>query len=95
MNNQNNKILQNHHIINKNHHKTRFENEVRSWCKSRTNLKWSNGVKLNDIGIFWCMSVTKNVESFKIFKKAQKANFSVLARERWPRKGLFAKNMEN
>ena len=58
--------------------------------------KWSNGVKISEMGIFWCISITNNVESCKKFnEKAQTANFSVLARGRRPRKELFAKNMEN
>ena len=36
--------------------------------------------------IFWCISITNNVESSKkINEKAQTANFSVLARGRRPR----------
>ena len=58
--------------------------------------KWSNGVKISEMGIFWCISITNNVESCKKFnEKAQTANFSVLARGRRPRQELFAKNMEN
>ena len=58
--------------------------------------KWSNGVENCEMGIFWCISITNNVESSKkINEKAQTANFSVLARGRRPRKELFAKNMEN
>jgi len=35
------------------------------------------------MGIFWCISITNNVESCKKFnEKAQTANFSVLARGR-------------
>ena len=44
------------------------------------------------MGIFWCITITNNVESSKkINEKAQTANFSVLARGRRPRKELFAK----
>ena len=58
--------------------------------------KWSYGVEISEMGIFWCISITNNVESCKkINEKAQTANFSVLARGRRPRKELFAKNMEN
>ena len=27
--------------------------------------KWSNGVKISKMGIFWCISITNNVESSK------------------------------
>ena len=58
--------------------------------------KWSNGVKTSKRGIFWCISITNNVESSKkINEKAQTANFSVLARGRRPHKELLAKNMKN
>ena len=47
------------------------------------------------MGIFWCISITNNVESCKKFnEKAQTANFSVLARGRRPHQELFAKNMK-
>ena len=40
--------------------------------------KWSNGVKISEKGIFWCVSITNNVESCKKFnEKAQTVNFSV------------------
>ena len=69
---------------------TRFKNEVRSYCK------WSNGVKISEKGIFWCVSITNNVESCKKFnEKAQTTNFSVLAKGRQLRKELFAENMKN
>ena len=56
----------------------------------------SNVVKINEMYIFWCISITNNMESCKKFnEKAQTANFSVLVRGRRPRKELFAKNMEN
>ena len=51
---------------------------------------------MREMGIFWCISITNNVESCKkINENAQTANFSVLARGRRPRKELFAENMEN
>ena len=40
---------------------------------------WSNGVKISEIGVIWCI------------KKAQMTNFSVLAKGRRPRQELFAK----
>ena len=44
------------------------------------------------MGIFWCISITNNVNSCKKFnEKAQMANFSVLAKGRRPRQELFAK----
>ena len=49
--------------------------------------KWSNGVKISELGIFWCISIsiTNNVESCTNFNdKAQMADFSVLARGRRP-----------
>ena len=46
-------------------------------------LKWSNGVKISEMGIFWCISITNNVESCKkLNEKAQTANFSDLTRHR-------------
>ena len=57
--------------------------------------KWSNGVENCEMDIFWCISITNNVESCKkINENAQTANFCVLARECRPRKELFAENME-
>ena len=51
---------------------------------------------MSNSGIIWCISITNNVESSKkINDKAKTANFSVLARGRWPHKELFAENMEN
>ena len=58
--------------------------------------KWSNGVKISEMGIFWCISITNNVEPCKkINEKAQTTNFSVLAKGRQLRKELFAENMKN
>ena len=55
-------------------------------------VKWSNGVKIRKMGIFWCISITNNVNSCKkINEKAEMANFSVLAKGRRPRQELFAK----
>ena len=40
--------------------------------------KWSNGVKISEMGIFWCISITNNVKSCRKFnEKAQTVNFSV------------------
>ena len=40
--------------------------------------KWSNGVKVSEMGIFWCISITNNVKSCRKFnEKAQTVNFSV------------------
>ena len=65
-------------------------------AKVGRNWKWSNGVQKSEMGIFWCVSITNNVESCKKFnEKAQTAKFSVLAMGRRPRQELFAKNMEN
>ena len=61
-------------------------------AKVRRIWKWSNGVKISEMGIFWCISITNNVNSCKKFnEKAQMANFSVLAKGRRPRQELFAK----
>ena len=38
---------------------TRFETEVKSYCKSWKNLKV---VEICEMGIFWCISITNNVE---------------------------------
>ena len=47
------------------------------------------------MGIFWCISITNNVESCKKFnEKAQMTKFSILAKGRQPRKELFAKNLK-
>ena len=41
-------------------------------------LNWSNGVKISEMGIFWCISITNNVKPCKKFNdKAQTINFSV------------------
>ena len=61
-------------------------------AKVRRIWKWSNGVKISEMGIFCCISITNNVNSCKKFnEKAQMANFSVLAKGRRPRQELFAK----
>ena len=40
--------------------------------------KWSNGIKVSEMGIFWCISITNNVKSCRKFnEKAQTVNFSV------------------
>ena len=57
---------------------------------------WSNGVQISEMSIFWCISITNNMESCKKFnEKAQTTNFSVLAKGRRLRKELFAENMKN
>ena len=44
--------------------------------------KWSNSVLKSEMGIFWCISITNNVKSYKKFDgKAQTAKFTVFARE--------------
>ena len=44
--------------------------------------KWSNSVLKSEMGIFWCMSITNNVKSYKKFDgKAQTAKFTVLQGE--------------
>ena len=44
-------------------------------AKVRRIWKWSNGVKISEMGTFWCISITNNVESCKKFNgKAQTAN---------------------
>ena len=44
--------------------------------------KWSNSVLKSEMGIFWCISITNNVKSYKkIDEKAQTAKFTVFARE--------------
>ena len=44
------------------------------------------------MGIFWCISITNNVNSCKKFnEKAQMTNFGVLAKGRRPCQELFAK----
>ena len=46
----------------------------------------SNVVKINEMYIFWCISITNNMESCKKFNEiAQITNFSVLAKGRRPR----------
>ena len=53
----------------------------------------SNVVKINEMYIFWCISITNNMESCKRFnEKAQTTNFIVLAMGRRPLKELFAKS---
>ena len=47
-------------------------------AKVRRIWKWSNGVKISEMGIFWCISITNNVKSCRKFnEKAQTVNFSV------------------
>ena len=54
-----------------------------SWCDESSpevgrKWKWSDGVKKGEIDLFWCISITNNVESYNKFnEKAQTANFSV------------------
>ena len=44
------------------------------------------------MGIFWCISITNNVNSCKKFnEKAQMTNFGVLAKGRRPCQEIFAK----
>ena len=55
--------------------------------------KWSNSVLKTEMGIFWCISITNNVKSYKKFDgKAQTAKFTVFARESQLRSD---KNMED
>ena len=43
--------------------------------------KWSNSVLKSEMGIFWCISITNNVKSYKKFdEKAQTVKFTVFAR---------------
>ena len=47
---------------------------------------------MSEMGIFWCISITNNVNSCKKFnEKAQMTNFGVLAKGRRPCQELFAK----
>ena len=72
---------------------TRFENEVRSYCRSRTNQKVVKWGKISEMDIFWCISITNNVESCKkINEKVQTANFNDLTRQR---QELCAENAKN
>ena len=52
-----------------------------------------NGVKKNEMNLFWCISITSNVKTCNKFnERAQTAKFSVLCRLR---QELFAENPKN
>ena len=58
--------------------------------------KWSNGVKRVERDLFWCISMTNNVKSYKkINGRAQTSRFSVFTRGRQELCAENAKNYKN